>query len=58
MLTAGIFYGAFHQGRLSRKEAAFREVELKQKAIRDEKLAAEKKIAADREIAELEALAK
>jgi F-type H+-transporting ATPase subunit e len=58
LLSVGIVYGAFHQSRLSRKEAAIREVELKQKAIRDEKLAAEKKLATEKEIAELEALAK
>ena len=58
LLTLGVVYGALHQGRLSRKEAAFREVEDKQKAIRDAKVAEEKKRAAEREIAELEALAK
>lgn len=58
LLIAGVLYGAAHHSRLSKKEAAFREVELKQKAARDEKLAAEKKAAADREIQELEALAK
>ncbi|RZC33891.1 ATP synthase subunit e, mitochondrial [Asbolus verrucosus] len=58
LLSVGILYGAFHQNRLSKKEAAIREVELKQKAIRDEKLAAEKKAAAEKEIAELEKLAK
>lgn len=58
LLTVGILYGAAHQKRLSRKEASFREIELKQKAIRDEKLAIEKKAAAEREIKELEALAK
>ncbi|KAF2894854.1 hypothetical protein ILUMI_11324 [Ignelater luminosus] len=57
LLSAGILYGMFHQGRLSRKEAAIREIELKQKAIRDEKLAKEKKLASEREIKELESLA-
>ncbi|XP_019865667.1 ATP synthase subunit e, mitochondrial [Aethina tumida] len=57
-LTVGVLYGAFHQNRLSKKEAAFREVESKRKAERDAKLAAEKKAAADKEIKELEALAK
>lgn len=51
-------YGAFHQSRLGKKEAALREVEAKQKVIRDEKLAIEKKLAAEREIQELEALSK
>ncbi|XP_057668022.1 ATP synthase subunit e, mitochondrial [Diorhabda carinulata] len=57
-LAFGIAYGAFHQNRLSKKEAAIREVESKIKAERDAKLAAEKKIAAEKEIKELEALAK
>ncbi|KAJ8950448.1 hypothetical protein NQ318_010325 [Aromia moschata] len=57
-LGLGVLYGAFHQNRLSKKEAGIREVELKHKAERDAKLAAEKKAAADREIQELEALAK
>lgn len=57
-LGLGIVYGAFHQSRLSKKEAAFREVEAKKKAVRDAQLAAEKKAAAEREIKELEALAK
>ncbi|XP_050313949.1 ATP synthase subunit e, mitochondrial-like [Anthonomus grandis grandis] len=57
-LGTGVVYGAFHQNRLSKKEAAIREVETKQKAIRDAKLAAEKKIASDKEIKELEEMAK
>ncbi|KAF7278871.1 hypothetical protein GWI33_007879 [Rhynchophorus ferrugineus] len=57
-LGVGVAYGAFHQNRLSKKEAKIREVETKQKAIRDEKLAAEKKLAAEREIKELEEMAK
>lgn len=58
LLTVGILYGAAHHSRLSKKEAAYREVESKQKVIRDAKLAAEKKAAAEKEIKELEALAK
>lgn len=57
-MGVGVAYGAVNQSRLSKKEAKIREVELKQKAIRDVKIAAEKKIASDREIKELEALAK
>lgn len=49
-----MLYGLYHQGRLSRKEEAIREVEIKQKAIRDEKLAREKKIAAEQELKDLE----
>lgn len=51
-------YGAFHQNRLSKKEAAFREIEDKKKAVRDAQLALEKKAAAEKEIRDLEALAK
>ncbi|GJQ72886.1 Atp5i [Trypoxylus dichotomus] len=56
LLTVGVLYGAFHQGRLSRKENALREIEAKQKVVRDAKLAEEKKLAAVREIQELEKL--
>lgn len=42
MLT-GILYGAYHQKRLSKKENALREQELKEKPIKDAKLAEEKK---------------
>lgn len=45
LLTAGILYGAFHQSRLSKKEAKVREIEAKEKVIRDEKIAKEKAIA-------------
>ncbi|CAH2217420.1 jg7605 [Pararge aegeria aegeria] len=45
-LTAGILYGAFHQNRLSKKETKLREIEAKEKVIRDEKLRKEKEIAA------------
>lgn len=57
LLSVGVVYGLYHQGRLSKKETAYRVVEQKQKAIRDEKLAKEKKIASDREIRELEEMA-
>ncbi|XP_028138356.1 ATP synthase subunit e, mitochondrial [Diabrotica virgifera virgifera] len=57
-LALGVAYGAFHQNRLSKKEAGIREVENKIKAERDAKLAIEKKAAADKEIKELEALAR
>ncbi|XP_049883573.1 ATP synthase subunit e, mitochondrial [Pectinophora gossypiella] len=53
-LGAGILYGAFHQSRLSKKEAKFREVEAKEKAIRDAKLKQEKAIAAAAELKSLE----
>ncbi|XP_075989516.1 ATP synthase, subunit E [Anticarsia gemmatalis] len=53
-LGAGILYGAFHQNRLSKKEAKFREVEAKEKVIRDEKIAKEKALAAAAELKNLE----
>ncbi|KAI4459760.1 atp synthase e chain mitochondrial [Holotrichia oblita] len=56
LLTVGVLYGAFHHNRLSKKETAFREVEAKQKVIRDAKLAEEKKLSAAREMKDLEAL--
>lgn len=43
LLTVGIAYGAYHQERLSKKEAKIRKIEEEQKAIRDAKLAEEKK---------------
>lgn len=43
MLLTGIAYGAYHQRRLSRRENARREEELKLKPIRDAKLAEERK---------------
>lgn len=43
LLLTGVLYGAYHQRRLSRKENARREQELKDKPMRDAKLAAEKK---------------
>lgn len=43
LLLTGILYGAYHQKRFTRKENALREQELKEKPIRDAKLAEEKK---------------
>ena len=45
-LGVGVLYGAFHQNRLSKKEAKIREIETKEKAIKDVKLKQEKAIAA------------
>ncbi|XP_062550032.1 ATP synthase subunit e, mitochondrial-like [Armigeres subalbatus] len=42
-LAIGVAYGAYHQSRLSKREVGIREVEAKQKVIRDAKLAEEKK---------------
>lgn len=42
-LAIGVAYGAYHQNRLSKREVGIREVEAKQKVIRDAKLAEEKK---------------
>lgn len=53
-MTVGIVYGAFHQNRLSKKEAAIRVVEEKQRAIREAKLAEEKAAASKKEMDELE----
>ncbi|CAF4892274.1 ATP synthase subunit e, mitochondrial [Pieris napi] len=53
-LTAGILYGAFHQNRLSKKETKIREIEAKEKVIRDEKIKKEKAIAAAAEMKNLE----
>ncbi|XP_071866427.1 ATP synthase, subunit E [Bombus fervidus] len=50
LLLSGIVYGAYHQRRLSKKENALREQELKEKPMRDAKLAAEKKKLADAEM--------
>ncbi|XP_057332811.1 uncharacterized protein LOC130672315 [Microplitis mediator] len=58
LLTAGIFYGIFWQSRFSKKEAAFQEVEVKRKAIRDKQLAEEKKRLAEAEMRELEKMMK
>ena len=44
----------FHQSRLSKKEAKLREIEAKEKVVRDEKLKAEKAAAAAAEIKALE----
>ncbi|XP_063544137.1 ATP synthase subunit e, mitochondrial [Cydia strobilella] len=54
LLTVGIAYGAFHQNRLSKREAKLREIEAKEKPIRDAKIAAEKALAAAAEIKALE----
>lgn len=43
LLTVGIAYGAYHNGRLSKKEEKVREIEAQQKVIRDAKLVEEKK---------------
>ncbi|XP_055612616.1 ATP synthase subunit e, mitochondrial [Uranotaenia lowii] len=60
-LAIGIVYGAYHQGRLAKREVGIREIEAQQKVIRDAKLAEEKKRAAaeeNRAIAELSAPSK
>ncbi|KAL6429802.1 hypothetical protein ACFW04_007588 [Cataglyphis niger] len=44
LLLSGIAYGVYHQRRLSRKENARREEELRLKPIRDAKLAEEKRL--------------
>ncbi|XP_048003757.1 ATP synthase subunit e, mitochondrial [Leguminivora glycinivorella] len=54
LLTVGIAYGAFHQSRLSKREAKLREIEAKEKPIRDAKIKAEKALAAAAEIKALE----
>ncbi|XP_069674045.1 ATP synthase subunit e, mitochondrial [Periplaneta americana] len=41
-LAVGVAWGAIRHSRLSKKEAAIREIEDKQKAVRDAKLAQEK----------------
>uniref|UniRef100_G3MRV9 ATP synthase F(0) complex subunit e, mitochondrial n=1 Tax=Amblyomma maculatum TaxID=34609 RepID=G3MRV9_AMBMU len=43
-LTAGIFYGAFHYRRLSRKEAKVREYEAKQMEMLKDKREAERQL--------------
>ncbi|XP_045457105.1 ATP synthase subunit e, mitochondrial [Melitaea cinxia] len=53
-LTAGILYGAFHHSRLSKKEAQFREIEAKEKVIRDAKMKEEKARASAAEMKALE----
>ncbi|KDR13115.1 ATP synthase subunit e, mitochondrial [Zootermopsis nevadensis] len=49
-LAAGIAWGAIRHRSLSKKENALREIEAKQKPIRDAKLAAEKKRLAKEEL--------
>ncbi|XP_034838103.1 LOW QUALITY PROTEIN: ATP synthase subunit e, mitochondrial [Maniola hyperantus] len=53
-LATGILYGAFHQNRLSKKETKLREIEAKEKVVRDEKLRKEKELAAAAEMKALE----
>ncbi|KAJ8704085.1 hypothetical protein PYW07_013379 [Mythimna separata] len=53
-LATGILYGAFHQNRLSKRETKLREIEAKEKVVRDEKLKKEKALAAAAEIKALE----
>lgn len=43
LLSIGIVYGAYHNNRLAKKEVKVREIEAKQKEVRDAKLAIEKK---------------
>ncbi|XP_072746031.1 uncharacterized protein Atpsyne [Anoplolepis gracilipes] len=45
LLLTGIVYGAYHQRRLSKRENARREEELRLKPMRDAKLAEEKRLA-------------
>ncbi|TMW44621.1 hypothetical protein DOY81_010298 [Sarcophaga bullata] len=56
MLTFGIFYGLFHQKRLSRKEAKLREAQAEQKAIRDAQLAEERRLIAEAEMRAIDIL--
>uniref|UniRef100_U5EMT0 ATP synthase F(0) complex subunit e, mitochondrial n=1 Tax=Corethrella appendiculata TaxID=1370023 RepID=U5EMT0_9DIPT len=42
-LAVGVLYGAYHQQRLEKREVGIREIEARQKEIRDRKLAEEKK---------------
>lgn len=58
MLTAGIFYGAYHQKRLSAEEAIYRENESKMKVIRDAQLSEERKKAHEDETRALAILSK
>ncbi|CAG9132993.1 unnamed protein product [Plutella xylostella] len=55
-LTVGVLYGAFHQNRLSKKETKIREIEAKEKVVRDAKLKEEKARAAAAEMKALEEL--
>lgn len=43
LLTVGVFYGIYHHNRLSKKEAAWREIEAKKQVVRDAQLVIEKK---------------
>lgn len=51
-------YGAFHNNRLSKKEAVLRELEAKKKAEMEPIIAEQKRLAIEREMKELEELAK
>ncbi|CRK98746.1 CLUMA_CG011973, isoform A [Clunio marinus] len=55
-LIMGIFYGAYHQNRLAKREVGIREIEAKQKVIRDAKLAEEKIKATEEENKMIEGL--
>lgn len=57
-LAVGVVYGAFHQNRLSKKEALFRVEEAKRKVERDAILAEQKRISSEKELKELEEMAK
>ncbi|XP_046747321.1 ATP synthase subunit e, mitochondrial [Diprion similis] len=53
-LIAGISWGIYHQRKFTRIEENLREIEAREKPIRDAKIAAEKKRLADMEMASLE----
>ncbi|OWR48026.1 H+ transporting ATP synthase subunit e [Danaus plexippus plexippus] len=55
-LGLGVAYGAFHQNRLSKKEAKLREIEAKEKVVKDAKLKEERQRAAAEELKNLEAM--
>jgi len=58
LLLTGVAYGAFHHSRLSKKEAAIREIEAKQKVVRDAQLAIEKEANRKAELKAIEDLSK
>ncbi|XP_012260244.2 ATP synthase subunit e, mitochondrial [Athalia rosae] len=58
LLGAGILWGIYHQNRFSKREAEIREIEAREKVIRDAKLAEEKKRMYEAEIKMLEELSK
>lgn len=43
LLSVGVLYGAYHHSRLTKKEAALRDIEAKKKDAREAQLAIEKK---------------